>query len=69
MSSKGASIIRNNTYIVDNSSLLIDIYNVLKFSNYLKIKIALFTKSGKMVERPKYYKVKYEQIKHWKLVR
>jgi uncharacterized protein YaeQ len=47
----------------------VEVLNVLVFEKYMKVKIALFTKSGVQVERPKYYKIPHGRIDHWIEVR
>lgn len=53
------------TYTCHDSSLLVEVLNVLSFPKYMKVKIALFTKSGIQVETPRYYKIPHGRIDHW----
>jgi hypothetical protein len=56
---------RGNYYTYFNSSLVVEVLNIIELTNYAKVKLAIYSKSGRLQEAPKYYKLTSDRYSHW----
>ena len=59
------NIQRGNYYTYYNSSLVLEVLNVIKLKDYCKLKLAIYSKSGVLQETPKCYKLTSDRFEHW----
>jgi hypothetical protein len=60
-------VLKGVRYYADNSDLEVVVLNIPYCnSEYGKIKIAIYYKNI-IVEKPRYYKIYWNNIKHWKI--